>query len=240
MWCFSDTYIMTRLGKECLYLLSEISVTWNTFMASSVSNADKRMGVREKNLSSSSCDVRSSSHLSKIRYKILEMCALILCFTVLCYFRNRAESVKSVVRSFESLKDFSKPFRSSRESLKDISRSFARDLTQTCDLMMNVKLLLKLKQQVKLKRSWEKLSSGMERRGTRVSLCSQWSQWPAAVIMTGHRSGQPLGSSRGQPPSAMCSPSASMSPSASATLPTEARQVRGDSRFSVIVKHLRW
>ena len=48
------------------------------------------------------------------------------------------------------------------------------------------------------------------------------------------------GSSRGQPPSAMCSPSASMSPSASATLPTEARQVGGDSRFSVIVKHLRW
>ena len=44
-------------------------------------------------------------------------------FDILLYFRSRAESVKSVVRSFESLRDISKPFRSSRESLKDISRS---------------------------------------------------------------------------------------------------------------------
>ena len=37
--------------------------------------------------------------------------------------RGRAESVKNVVKSFESLKDISRPFRLSRESLRDLSKS---------------------------------------------------------------------------------------------------------------------
>ena len=37
-------------------------------------------------------------------------------------FRGRTETVKNAVRSFESLKDISRPFRLSRESLRDISK----------------------------------------------------------------------------------------------------------------------
>ena len=53
------------------------------------------MGVIEKSRSFSSSDVKTSC------------------------LRSRSESVKNVVRSFESLKDIVKPFKVSRESLKD-------------------------------------------------------------------------------------------------------------------------
>eukprot|EP00092_Neocalanus_flemingeri_P100677 GFUD01128616.1.p1 GENE.GFUD01128616.1~~GFUD01128616.1.p1 ORF type:complete len:145 (-),score=19.70 GFUD01128616.1:46-480(-) len=42
-------------------------------------------------------------------------------------FRGRAESVKNAVRSFESLREISRPFRLSRESLRDVSKPIARN-----------------------------------------------------------------------------------------------------------------
>ena len=41
--------------------------------------------------------------------------------------RGRAESVKNAVKSFESLKDISRPFRLSRESLRELARPVARN-----------------------------------------------------------------------------------------------------------------
>ena len=41
--------------------------------------------------------------------------------------RGRAESVKNAVKSFESLKDISRPFRLSRECLRDLSKPVTRN-----------------------------------------------------------------------------------------------------------------
>ena len=62
-----------------------------------------------------------------VQNKVIASIVPLFQFDILFRFRSRAESVKSVVRSFESLRDISKPFRSSRESLKDISRSLKRN-----------------------------------------------------------------------------------------------------------------
>ena len=74
--------------------------------------SDNRMGVVEKSLKNSTGMNPRYDYASREINKT---------------FRGRAESVKNAVRSFESLKDISRPFRLSRESLRDLSKPVARN-----------------------------------------------------------------------------------------------------------------